>query len=89
MEQKKERRYVAHLLYAPTSVRGEFNGQNVEIIEDLVPLRDTSVKLRVARAVKSVKLVPSGDVIDFSAKAGLVEFNVPEFTAHQMIELSY
>jgi hypothetical protein len=89
MEQKKERRYVAHLLYAPTSVRGQFHDQPVEIIEDLVPLHDTSVKLRVARTVKSVKLVPSGDAIDFSEKAGLVEFTVPEFTAHQMIELSY
>ena len=89
MEQTKERRYVAHLLYAPTSVRGEFHGQPVEIIEDLVPLHDTAVKLRVSRAVKSVKLVPSGDPIEFTSQKGAVEFTVPEFTAHQMIELSY
>lgn len=89
MEQSGERRYVAHLLYAPTSVRGEFNGQPVELIEDLIPLRDTDVKLRLPKNVKSAKLVPGGKDLDFSSHDGVVEFTVPEFTAHQMIELSY
>ncbi|MBX3751574.1 MAG: alpha-amylase [Opitutaceae bacterium] len=89
LEQKAERRYVAHLLFAVTSNRGMFRGQNVEIIEDLVPLRDTRVRLRLPRTVKSVRLVPDGGALPFTAHADGVEFTVPGFTAHQMVELGY
>jgi len=89
LEQKTERRYVAHLLFAVTSNRGTFRGQNVEIIEDLVPLRDTRVRLRLPRKVKTVRLVPDGGELPFTAHADGVEFTVPEFTAHQMVELGY
>ncbi len=89
MEQKKEKRYVAHLLYAPTSTRGKFNGNPVEIIEDLIPLRDSEVTLRLPRKVKGVQLVPDGGELPFTTKDGTVTFNVPEFTAHQMVELKY
>jgi hypothetical protein len=89
MEQRQERRYVAHVLYAPTSTRGKFRDQPVEIIEDLVPLRDVRVSLRLPRKVKAVRLVPEGGELAFAAKDGAVAFNVPEFTAHQMVELAY
>ncbi len=89
LEQRGERRYVAHLLYAPTSVRGTFRGQNVEIIEDLIPLRDTRVRLRLPRKVKAVRLVPEGADLPFTTHDDGVEFTVPEFTAHQMVELGY
>jgi hypothetical protein len=89
LEQPKERRYVAHLLFAVTSNRGTFHGKPVEIIEDLVPLRDTRVRLRLPRKVKRVRLVPAGGELSFTAHADGVEFNVPEFTAHQMVELGY
>jgi SAM-dependent methyltransferase len=84
-----ERRYVAHLLFATTSNRGKFHGNPVEIIEDLIPLRDTQVRLRLPRKVKSVRLVPDGSVLPFTVHTAGVEFTVPEFTAHQMIELRY
>ena len=80
---------MAHLLFAVTSNRGTFHGKPVEIIEDLVPLRDTRVRLRLPRKVKQVRLVPDGGDLAFTAHADGVEFNVPEFTAHQMIELGY
>ncbi len=89
MEQPRERRYVTHLLYAPTSTRGKFNGQPIELIEDLVPLRDITVALRLPRKVKTVRLVPDGGALEFTQRDGLVMFTVPEFTAHQMIELAY
>ncbi len=89
MEQKRERRYVAHLLYAATSVRGKFNQQPIELIEDLIPLRDIQVALRLPRKVKSVRLVPDGRALEFVQHAGAVAFTVPEFTSHQMVELAY
>jgi len=90
LEQQGQGRYVAHLLYAPTSVRGTFNKKPIEIIEDLVPLREVQVTLRLPRAPKSVRLVPEGRSLDFAATGGgTVSFTVPEFTAHQMVELAY
>jgi hypothetical protein len=89
LEQRAERRYVAHLLFATTSNRGTFYGKNVEIIEDLIPLRDTRVRLRLPRKVKTARLVPDGGALAFTAHDDGVEFTVPEFTAHQMIELAY
>lgn len=89
MEQRTEKRYVAHLLYAATVTRGQFRDQPVEIIEDLIPLRDVSVTLRLPRKVKSVRLVPAGGELVFTATKDTVSFTVPEFTAHQMVELAY
>jgi hypothetical protein len=89
LEQRSERRFVVHLLFATTSNRGTFYGKNVEIIEDLVPLHDTRVRLRLPRKVTAVRLVPDGGMLAFTAHADGVEFTVPEFTAHQMVELCY
>ncbi|KXU38218.1 alpha-amylase [Cephaloticoccus primus] len=115
LEQAAERRYVAHLLYAPTNVRGTFNGKPIEIIEDLVPLRGVELTLRLPRLPKTVRLVPSRTSLEFAAQAAktpaagnsgragggeagtgdgaggecTVRFTVPEFTAHQMVELAY
>ena len=95
LEQTAEKRYVAHLLYAPKSLRGStmIAGQGtlrpIEIIEDLVPLRDVTVKLRVPRHIRSAKLVPGGTTLPFTQTNGQVSFTVPEFTAHQMVELAW
>lgn len=89
MEQKKERRYIIHLLYAPTRVAGSFHGKPIEIIEDLVELHDINVEARLPRSIKSARLVPENTDIDFSTSPGRVKIKVPRFTGHQMIELAY
>ncbi|MDB6127505.1 MAG: alpha-amylase [Verrucomicrobia bacterium] len=89
LEQKKERRYVTHVLYSPTSVRGKFRDLNVELIEDVIPLRDTHVALRLPKKIKSACLVPDGEAIPINQDDGVVSFTVPEFASHQMIELKY
>lgn len=93
LEQPREKRFVAHLLYAPKSVRGASHNEGVnksmEVIEDLLPLHNTRVSLQVPRKIKSARLVPAGAVLPFTQNAGVVSFTVPEFTAHAMIELSY
>ena len=48
-----------------------------------------TVALRLPRKVKTVRLVPDGGALEFTQRDGLVMFTVPEFTAHQMIELAY
>ena len=98
MEQEAENRYVLHLLYANTILRGgTFNRANgksygyakMEVIDELNPIGPVSVKVRVPKAVNSVKLVPAGDAIDFTTEAdGSISFTVPQFTCHSMIELA-
>jgi hypothetical protein len=95
LEQKNQKRFIAHLLYAPKSRRGstDIAGQGthkpIEIIEDLVPLFGVRIKLRLPRRIRTARLVPSGESLTFTQTDGVVAFTVPEFVAHQMVELAY
>ena len=95
MEQRAARRYVAHLLYAPKSLRGgavttsHGVAPGIEIIEDLVALRDTRIALRVPRKITAARLVPEGEAVAFAQTGDVVTFTVREFTGHQMVELAY
>ncbi len=99
MLQEKENRYVLHLLHANTVQRGGnvklspegyvWDSRTVEVIEDLLPLRDTNVTLKLPKAVKSVRLEPQGKDIPFDAANGEVRLAVDEFTCHQMVSIAY
>lgn len=97
MEQSDSGRYVLHLLHANTISRGgpmEMSGSNlvrrtrsVEVIEDLLPLRDTRVTVAVPRSVTRVTLEPQGEPIPFEHVDGRVSLTVGSFTCHQMVVL--
>ncbi|MCL1888171.1 MAG: beta-galactosidase trimerization domain-containing protein, partial [Kiritimatiellaeota bacterium] len=94
MEQPANKRYVAHLLHANTILRGAWNGadssaRQVEVIEDLTPLHDVGVSVKVPRKIKGVRLVPENTPLDFTAKDGVVSFTVPRLLCHQMVELAW
>lgn len=81
-EQPGERRLVNHLLYAVPVKRGD----GVEIIEDIVPLYNVDVKLRLpGRQVKGVYLAPQGMPLDYRPTAGGIEYTLPELECHQMV----
>lgn len=98
MRQDGQNRYVLHLLHANTILRGSNvklspegyvrDSHPVEVIEDLLPLRDTVVSLKLPKAVKSVRLEPQGKEIPFDAGKEEVKVAVEEFTCHQMVVLS-
>ncbi|AIQ54369.1 beta-galactosidase trimerization domain-containing protein [Paenibacillus sp. FSL R7-0331] len=86
--QQAERRYVNHLLYAAPALKGR-----IEVIEDIVPLQDVSVSLRLpsAAAVKRVYLAPAMSELPFTAdQDGGITYTVPHLENHQMavIELA-
>jgi hypothetical protein len=99
MRQDKENRYVLHLLHANTIQRGGhvnlspegyvWDSRVVEVIEDLLPLRDTKVTLKLPNAVKSVRLEPQGVDLPFDSANGEVKLAVDEFTCHQMLSIAY
>ena len=94
MKRPNENRYVLHLLYAPTVTRGGVfqlsggkvsGGQSVEVIEELPPLCDVEVRLRLP--VRSAILVPQGGAIPIKTFGDHVSLCLPTLSCHQMIEL--
>ncbi|WP_238653362.1 alpha-amylase family protein [Paenibacillus piscarius] len=80
--QQEERRYVNHLLYATPALKGR-----IEVIEDIVPLHDISVSLRLPSdgAIRRVYLAPAMTELPFTAGAeGEVTYTVPYLENHQM-----
>jgi hypothetical protein len=83
MRQDAQRRDILHLLFATPIKRG--NG--VEVIEELLPLREVSVAIRRAARPSAVRLAPSGVSLPFAYADGRVRFTVPELVCHQMVVL--
>jgi hypothetical protein len=84
-EQTASNRQVIHLLhYIP-----ERRGQAFDVIEDIIPLYNLNLSLRVEQPVKTVTLVPQGQAIEFSSLRHRLNFKVPKVLGHQMIEISF
>ena len=75
-------RKIVHLLYAHTTKRGN----NVEVIEDIVPLYDIHVSVKGSKP-KSVTLVPQSIPLNFEYADGKTSFTVPKVYIHQMIAI--
>ncbi|HXF63801.1 MAG TPA: beta-galactosidase, partial [Caldilineaceae bacterium] len=84
-EQAAQQRWVLHLLhYIP-----ERRGMDFDVIEDVIPLYDLPLSVRVDRPVQRVKTAPQGAELPFSVKEGRVEFTLPRLDGHQMVEISF
>lgn len=81
--QAKEGRNIMHLLYAHTTVRGE----NTEVIEDTVPLYNVECSVKCSEKPSEIKLVPSGEKLDFEYADDRAYFTVPKVDIHQMVEI--
>jgi len=84
LHQPRQRRYVTHLLYGPPVQRGR-----CEVIEDLVPLRNTRVALDVPQSVKRARLVPDNTTLRRTRKGRSVCVKVPEFSCHCAVVFEY
>lgn len=79
MQQEKEKRYINHLLYAVTKLRG-----TVDVIEDASITVDTSVSIRIAEKPKHVYLAPDERDIPFTYENGILKYMVDRFVLHIM-----
>ena len=93
MKQEKENRLICHVLYAPFILRGgerKLDGNQwelfpTEIIEDIPDLYHIRLTVKTGEStVKKVVLQPENREIDFTAKAGYIEFTIPQFNCHTM-----
>lgn len=80
MEQKNENRYVNHLLYAVTKMRG-----NTEVIEDAPVTINTSVSIKLDSEPKRVYSAPDETDIPFTYENGMLSYTLKEFTLHGMV----
>lgn len=81
MEQESEGRLVNHILYASPVRRG--NG--IEVIEDIVPINDVNVSLRLERAPERVYLAPEGTDIPYRYGNGVLSYTLDRLSLHSMV----
>ncbi len=96
MRQPHLKRTVLHLLFANTIARGSSHayspegyvqgGRPIEVIEDLLPLHETTVTMQ-APGVTKATLQPQGEALPFRRNGNEIAFTVPRFACHQMIVL--
>ena len=100
MEQPEQRRYVLHLLYANTIIRGggmeNYSSpyirpsKAVEVVEDLNPVYGVNVDLKTAKTIRLVTLEPQGCELPFETlPSGRIAINAGSFICHQMVALHY
>ena len=77
---QKGRSIVHLLLYCP-----ERRAQNLDIIEDVVPVFDVPVSLRLARKPRRVYLAPSRKALGLEYRDGRAKVTVPEVRGHAMV----
>jgi hypothetical protein len=74
-------RTIVHLLqYCP-----ERRGKDLDIVEDIVPLYNVKISLRLPRIPMAVHLAPGKQTIDFAYSNGRVEVTVPKIDGHAMV----
>lgn len=84
-EQKSEKRLCLHLLHCVPVLRGK----GFEVVEDVYPLHDLEISMRVERRIKAVRCVPEMTDLDFAQKDGRVEFVVPKLDGYQIVSVEY
>lgn len=77
LHQPHARRFVAHLLYAPPVHRGE-----VESIEDMPPLHNVDVTVRLPQAPRRAYTVPGKKELFLNKSGNAVTVGIPEFRMH-------
>ncbi len=98
-DQPGENRYVLHLLYAPMIKRGSpvdlhggnlaGDGQSVELIEDLPPLVDIEIELKLPRRIVRATVEPEGGEVELRERDGVVGLSIDRFACHCLVALHY
>lgn len=97
MQQKKDSRYILHLLYANTISRGaqtepgdKIRGtKTLEVIEELMPLTVKNIAVKLPEKVTKVVSEPDGKELKFRYNRNLLEIEDQNFECHKMIVLHY
>ncbi len=84
-EQSVEDRWILHLLhYVP-----ERRCEDIDIIEDVIPLFNVKVSVKVSKKIREVLSVPDQVALTFEKKNDRIEFSLPKLEGHQMIRSKF
>lgn len=78
---RQKDRSILHLLYASPVKRGT----GTEVIEDILPLYEISVDVKIDEKIGTVTLQPQNENLPFVQEDGRVRFSVPKLLNHQMV----
>lgn len=91
--QEEKDRYVQHFVFAHTTIRGRFTfggaTSNVEVIEDIVPVYDTEVSVKIDKKVEKLYLAPQMEELEFVQKDDVLTYVVPKIDCHQMVVIEF
>ena len=82
--QQAERTVVHVLHYIP-----ERRGQQFDVIEDVIPLFDIKISVRIDRPITHVTIEPAGLTVAADTVDGRVQVTVPEIRGHCMVVLHH
>ena len=85
MEQKHENRLIAHLLYAVPVRRGK----SIEVIEDIYPVHNVSLAVKLDAAPQKVYLAPQNKELEFVYEKGYAKVKVDEIECHQIVVFDF
>ena len=80
---KQKDREICHVLYASPVKRGN----NVEVIEDIIPLYDVQLSIKTDEKPNRVYLAPQNEDVTFTYECGRVNVTVKKIECHQMVVL--
>jgi Hypothetical glycosyl hydrolase 6/Beta-galactosidase trimerisation domain len=84
-EQEAENRWVVHILhYIPIRRTKQY-----DVIEDMIPLNNVKVSVKVPKRVAQVQSVPNKKSIPFHRNGQYLEFTVPEVLGHHIISIQF
>jgi hypothetical protein len=62
-------------------------GKRLDVVEDVIPLRNVAMSVRCERCPTQVNLVPEREPLAWTYDAGYVRFTVPEIRGYQMAQV--
>jgi len=78
---RRENLYILHILHYIPEKRAE----ELEVIEDIIPLYNIQIKIKMDSKPSKVYLVPEKEKLDFIFKEGYVTYTIPKIEGHQMV----
>jgi hypothetical protein len=67
----------------------ERRSQDIDVIEDVIPLYDVRISVKAPQQVTGVTCVPEMEALPFEHNGDRVEFVVPKVVGHQMAAITF
>lgn len=82
---RQDNRIINHLLYASPVKRGE----NIEIVEDIIPIYDCKVSIKAEKEPNRLYLAPQMVDLEYTYENGRLNYTVPKIDCHQMVVIEF